>query len=197
MQKSDCIFGRKIKIMAEYDSRKISLNDGKEILLRHLNPTDVEQYIAFSNCIAHETKHTLHYIGQESNPDSLKQRFQASIHSPWQYELGGFENNRLISHLCFYKPRPFHPYEKHIIEFAIKIVKDFCSNGLGSHMLLIMEDIARKTEIKRIQGLVRTSNSTGINFYKKHGYEIEGMKKQAVIIDGVYENEFYIAKTWE
>jgi hypothetical protein len=41
MQKSDFIFGRKIKIMAEYDSRKISLNDGKEILLRNLNPTDV------------------------------------------------------------------------------------------------------------------------------------------------------------
>lgn len=180
--------------VAEYDSNRIILKNGKEILLRNLKPEDVEQYIAFSDCIAHETKHTLHYKGQEIPSDFLKQKFQSSIDSPWQLELGGFDQNKLISHLSFYKPRPFHPFEKHTIEFAVKIVKNFCSIGLGSKMLFIMEDIARKSEIKRIQALVRTSNSVGINFYQKHGYEIEGMKKHAVIIDGAYENEFYIAK---
>jgi len=180
--------------MTKYDSKKIVLNNGKEILLRNLQPPDIDEYLIFSECIASETTHTLHYKGQIIPSDLLKEKFQASANSPWQLELGGFEQNRLISHLGFFKPSPHHPYEKHTIEFAIKILKDYCSNGLGSKLLLIMEDIARNTGVKRIQALVRTSNTLGLNFYKKHGYEIEGMKKQAAFINGVYENEFYIAK---
>jgi RimJ/RimL family protein N-acetyltransferase len=180
--------------MTEFNSDKIALKNGKEILLRNLQPSDIDEYLIFSDCIASETTHTLHFKGQSISSDVLKEKFQASTNSPWQLELGGFDQNRLVSHLSFYKPRPHHPYERHTIEFAIKILKNYCSNGLGSKMLLIMEEIARKTEVKRIQALVRTSNFLGINFYRKHGYEIEGVKKQAAFINGVYESEFYIAK---
>lgn len=183
--------------MTKYNLDKIVLTNGKELILRNLETTDVDEYLTFSDHIANETTHTLHYKGQIISSGVLKDRFQASIDSPWQLELGGFEQDRLISHLSFYKPRPLHPFEKHTLEFAIKVLKNYCSKGLGSKMLLIMEELARKIEVKRIQALVRTSNLQGINFYKKHGYEIEGEKKRAVLINGVYENEFYIAKILE
>ncbi len=49
-------------------------------------------------------------------------------------------------------------------------------------------------EVKRIQARVRVSNLIGIRFYQKCGYEIEGIKKSAVLINGNYENEFYVSK---
>lgn len=127
----------------------------------------------------------------------FKEKIQLAIDSPWQLELGGFDQDRLISHLCFYKPRPYHPYETHTIEFAIKILEDYCSKGLGAKMLSIMEGIAPGIGVTRIQALVRTSNVLGINFYSKLGYATEGIKKRAAFVNGVYEDELYIAKVLE
>ena len=56
---------------------------------------------------------------------------------------------------------------------------------------------AKKMGVKRIQAQVRVSNHIGIGFYQKHGYEIEGVKKSAVLINGNYENEFYLSKILE
>ncbi len=111
--------------------------------------------------------------------------------------MGGFDENKLVSHLSFYKPRPFHPYEKHTAEFGIRILKDYCSSGLGSQKLLIVENVAKELDVKRIQARVRVSNHIGISFYQKHSYEIEGVKKSAVLINGNYENEFYVSKILE
>ena len=180
--------------MATYDSEKILLKNNKEVIVRNLQPCDAEKYSTFSEMIAIESTHTLHVKGQLLSIDKMEEKLKTATDSSWQLELGGFNEDKLISHLAFYKTRPFHPYEKHVGEFAIKVLKEYGSNGLGSKMLLIMENVARKMDTKRIQATVRTQNYAGISFYKKHGYEIEGVKKEAAFINDVYENEFYISK---
>lgn len=180
--------------MTEYTSKNIILRNKKDITLRSLQCSDVDSYLKFVESIAIETYHTLLYKGQLFSLEKLHERFQASLNSPWQMDLCGFENDRLVSHLFFSKTRPHHHWEKHTLEFGIKILREYCALGLGSKMLIIMESVASQMEVKRIQATVRTTNLKGINFYKKHGYEIEGEKKQDVLINGIYENEYYIAK---
>jgi len=180
--------------MSVYCPQKILLKCNKEIIIRHLDLDDAASYICFSDQISKETTHTLHYSGQILDVNFLKEKWKEAKNALWQLELGGFDKNKLISHLSLYKPRPHHPYEKHTAEFGIKILKDFCSSGLGSYKLHIMENVAKEMDVKRIQARVRTSNYIGISFYQKHGYEIEGVKKSAVFINGNYENEFYISK---
>lgn len=180
--------------MSRHHVEKMILKSNEEIIFRNLESADAEKYINFSEIIASETTHTLHYPNQQISVEAVNDRLKMSINSPWQIELGGFHNDILVSHLSLYKPKPHHPYEKHVGEFGIKIIKDFCSIGIGSAMVLIMENIAKQMNIKRIQAKVRTSNHIGVNFYRKHQYEIEGVRKQAAFINGLYENEFYIAK---
>ncbi len=182
-------------MMSVYYPKKILLKCNKEIIIRHLDSDDAALYECFSEQISMETTHTLlHYSGQVFDLNFLKDKWKEAKNANWQLELGGFDKNKLISHLSFYKPRPHHPYEKHIAEFGIRILKDYCSNGLGSHKLYIMENVAKEMEVKRIQARVRASNHLGIRFYQKHGYEIEGVRKSAVFINGSYENEFYVSK---
>lgn len=180
--------------MSRYSTEKIILKNNKEITFRTLEPMDAEKYIHFCDTIGKDTTHTLHYVGQKMSIESIKEKFENSINCPWQIDLGGFNKDVLISHLSFYKPRPNHPFESHTGEFGVKIVKDFCFLGLGSAMISRMERIAREMHVKRVQAKVRTSNHIGINFYRKHLYEIEGIKKQAAFINGLYEDEFYLAK---
>ena len=180
--------------MTIYRPKKVILKCNKEIIVRHLESADADLYASFSDQISKETTHTLHYLGQFTDVTFLKEKWKDASNSAWQLELGGFDENKLISHLSFYKPRPFHPYEMHTAEFGIRILKEYCSSGLGSHKLFIVENIAKEMDVKRIQARVRVSNHLGINFCQKHGYEIEGVKKSAVLINGNYENEFFVSK---
>ena len=180
--------------MTTYYPKKIVLKRGKEITIRHLEPTDAEQYPRFSEQISKETAFTLHYPGQFTDIDFLKEKWTQAKNDAWQLELGGFDGERLVSHLSLYKPRPYHPYEKHVVQFGMRILKDYCSSGLGSSKLIIAEDVAKEMNVTRMQATVRTSNDIGIHFYQKHGYEIEGVKKFAIFINGNFENEFYLSK---
>ncbi|CDZ79815.1 putative acetyltransferase YhhY [Candidatus Rubidus massiliensis] len=167
----------------------------KKIIFRNLNAADTTNYQIFSNQIAKETTFTLHYLNQPICMDNLKLKWDDK--SDLFLELGGFDNEQIIAHLSLFKPRPHHPFELHIGEFGLRILKDYWNIGIGSYMLKLMEKFAKSTNFKRLQGRVRTSNSRGLKFYQKNGYEIEGIKKKAVWIDNQWENEFYIAKIFE
>jgi len=39
-----------------------------------------------------------------------------------------------------------------------------------------------------------THNQAGVALYKKYGFEIEGTKKSSVFVNGVYVDEYYMAK---
>ena len=61
-------------------------------------------------------------------------------------------------------------------------------------MLAIMEAHARSIGISRIEALVRTKNERGVNLYTRMGYDIEGTRKNAALIDGELHDEYFIAK---
>ena len=179
--------------MVAYNSNTY-LIDKTEIKIRNLEPDDVESYLNFSEMISTETPHTLYYPGQIMDLNTIKTKFHIAASSAGTIELGGFKDDKLISLLSLYKTRPYHPFEMHTGEFAIRILKDYCGKGLGSEKILLMEDIARTMNILRLQARVRITNFSAVKFYQKHNYEIEGTKKNAVFINGSFEDEYYIAK---
>ena len=46
----------------------------------------------------------------------------------------------------------------------------------------------------RLEALVRVQNERGVAFYKKMGFEIEGTRRNAALINGEYQDEYFIAK---
>jgi len=57
---------------------------------------------------------------------------------------------------------------------------------------ILHENLLLNNETSYIE--VRTANERGVQLYKKNGFKIEGCKEKAALIDGVFVNEFYIAK---
>lgn len=48
--------------------------------------------------------------------------------------------------------------------------------------------------VQRIEAKVRTQNPRGVALYKKAGYQIEGTRRKAALIDGEFRDEYFIAK---
>lgn len=71
---------------------------------------------------------------------------------------------------------------------------DYWGRGIGGALFRIMEEFAKKIGISKIEAKVRVSNERGLSLYKKNGYVIEGTRKRAALINGQFEDEFFIAK---
>ncbi len=66
--------------------------------------------------------------------------------------------------------------------------------GIGTALFIAMEEWAYKKRLHRIELTVMTENAAAIALYKKRGFEIEGTRKDAYIINNRYVNEYMMAK---
>ena len=55
----------------------------------------------------------------------------------------------------------------------------------------------RENNLTRLELTVVSSNIVAKHLYEKNGFEIEGTRKNAMIIDGKYVDEYYMAKLYE
>jgi RimJ/RimL family protein N-acetyltransferase len=86
---------------------------------------------------------------------------------------------------------------KHSVQIVIGILQDFTGQGIGTQLFLALEDWAHRQHIHRLELTVMTHNKAGIALYKKQGFEIEGMKRHSMLVNGHYVDEFYMAKLLE
>lgn len=68
------------------------------------------------------------------------------------------------------------------------VLKEYRGTGLGTKLMHIVLDEAKKMGITRVELDVREDNSNAIKLYQKFGFEVEGKKRNACRTDGIYSN---------
>lgn len=83
---------------------------------------------------------------------------------------------------------------KHSAYLAIGILEDYRGKGLGTALFESVEQWAIKNNISRLELTTVTENVAGVALYKKSGFEIEGVKRNSLIINGKPCDEYYMSK---
>jgi ribosomal protein S18 acetylase RimI-like enzyme len=73
------------------------------------------------------------------------------------------------------------------------LLPEFRSKGLGGKLIQAAIEKSMQQGLTRTELNVRELNKSAIAFYKKFGFEIEGLKINAAKIDGIYENYYFMA----
>lgn len=76
------------------------------------------------------------------------------------------------------------------------IREKYRGKGIGSKLFFELDNWSRENSITRLELSVICSNLVAKHLYEKNGFEIEGVKKNAMIIDGEYVDEYYMAKLY-
>ena len=69
------------------------------------------------------------------------------------------------------------------------VVPDFRRQGLGGRLMRQTLDAARDFGLRRIELTVRESNTVAIELYRKFGFAVEGLQRNRILVDGIYENQ--------
>ena len=83
------------------------------------------------------------------------------------------------------KPRPIYA---HGGVLGMGLLPEFRGKGIGEKLIRKTLTAARSFGFHRVELTVRENNPNAIELYKKVGFEIEGLQRDAVQVDGVYEN---------
>jgi len=84
--------------------------------------------------------------------------------------------------------------KKHSAYIVIGILNDFRGQGIGTALFKQAEEWARSKQITRLELTSVTENTAGVALYKKSGFEIEGVKRNSLKINGNYVDEYYMSK---
>lgn len=78
--------------------------------------------------------------------------------------------------------------------YVVGIREKYRSIGIGSKLFSELDIRAIENNITRLELSVIWSNTIAKHLYKKNGFEVEGIKRNSMIIDDEYVDEFSMAK---
>jgi RimJ/RimL family protein N-acetyltransferase len=83
---------------------------------------------------------------------------------------------------------------KHSVYIVIGILERFTGRGLGTALFETLEEWAKERKLHRLELTVMVHNQRGVGLYQKMGFAIEGTKRDSLLVDGSYVDEYYMAK---
>jgi ribosomal protein S18 acetylase RimI-like enzyme len=80
------------------------------------------------------------------------------------------------------------PIQAHRGVFGVGLLPQFRGQRIGTRLTKKALAAARAFGLHRVELTVREHNTGAIELYKKTGFTIEGVQRDAVLVDGVYED---------
>ncbi len=166
------------------------------IQIRGIRTSDAEELLKLSDQTDRETSFMLIEPGeQRTTVEQEREQIERILRRDNQVILVAEENGHLVGQLVasggnFRRNRG-------LAHIYIGILKSHWGQGIGTRLFQVLEDWAREYGIHRLELSVQTDNERAIHLYKKVGFEIEGIKRQTLLVDGVYRDEYLMSKIVE
>jgi RimJ/RimL family protein N-acetyltransferase len=77
---------------------------------------------------------------------------------------------------------------------VIGVRRAYAGRGIGAQLLARLEHWAPSAGVRRVELTVMTDNQAAIGLYRKLGYEREGTRRAALVVDGQPVDELWMAK---
>lgn len=164
------------------------------INIREVTIDDAENLVQLIKQVETESNFMLYGSG-ERDIDTDKQKNQIELFSQSPHSTILVSENpyrKLVGYAYLIGSNA--PKQSHVIHIVIGVLDEFTSIGIGTKLFQALEDWAINHNMTKLELTVVVDNVTAIGLYQKMGFEIEGTKKQSLLIDGKYCDEYYMGK---
>lgn len=159
---------------------------------RKLVKTDAERFWEMMNQLDHETKYMLYEPGERiKNIARIESLIENSVEGE-AFLLVAEENDKIVGYIS--AQRGGLKRIAHSAYIVVGILQNYRGKGIGTEFFKQLDNWAEEKKITRLELTVICENEVAKNLYEKSGFEIEGVKRKSVLVDGIYLDEFYMAK---
>jgi len=93
---------------------------------------------------------------------------------------------------CDATPRD-RPATRHSGVLGMGVVPEWRGRGIGERLIRRVIEASRTFGLSRVELAVRDDNSRAMALYRKVGFEVEGRRRRAMLVDGVYYEDILMA----
>ncbi|WP_010676700.1 GNAT family N-acetyltransferase [Bacillus timonensis] len=161
--------------------------------IREITPSDAEHFSKLTQQIENTSEYMLWEAGERQvNPDQQRKMIDRISSDENSTIFVAEEESQLIGFLMAIGGNARR--NKHSVYIVIGILEGCRGKGVGSKLFEELEKWAFIHKIHRLELSVVVRNKAGLSLYKKMGFEIEGTKRDSLLINGEYVDEYYMSK---
>jgi RimJ/RimL family protein N-acetyltransferase len=161
--------------------------------IRTIREDDAEQFLNLCKQLDTETQFMLLEPGERTTTlEEQRTQIDLLLRQENHTILVAEQDNHLVGYLeaiggTFKRSR-------HSAYIVIGILQAFTGQGIGTLLFQKLEEWVQQRHIHRQELTVMAHNIRGIALYKKQGFVIEGTRRNALLIDGHFIDEYYMSK---
>lgn len=176
----------------EEAERQIGVCEDMKMEYRNLSVDEAEQLWSLMNQLDYETKYML-YEPDERTKDlsGIESLIRDSVEGQ-DFLLVAEADNKLIGYISAQKGRLNRI--AHSAYIVVGILKDYRGKGIGTEFFKRLNVWAEESKVVRLELTVICENESAKHLYTNSGFEIEGIKRKSVCVDGTYLDEYYMAR---
>lgn len=166
-----------------------------EITYEMLKESDAEEFWNLMNQLDQETRYMMYEPGERNKDLSKLQRNIQNAAAGNGFLLAAKDQKKIVGYLWADKGT-LHRIA-HTAYLVVGILQEYQGRGIGTELFQRMELWAREHGIVRLELTVECPNEAAVHLYQKCGFQVEGIRKKSMFVDGVYVDEYYMGKILE
>jgi len=161
--------------------------------IREIRLEDAEKYLELLNRLDKETIFRLYEPNERSlTVEQQREVIREILNNKRSLLLVAEEAGELIGYLMA-AGRDIKRIA-HVVSISVGILQAHVGKGVGTKLFEEMEKWARQNGKHRLELTVMENNAAGRALYKKMGFEVEGIKRQSLYVNGEYIDDIYMSK---
>ncbi|WP_096188170.1 GNAT family N-acetyltransferase [Evansella halocellulosilytica] len=162
--------------------------------IRVINVDDAQQFIELNKQLDEETSFMLYERGERKTTVEKQENMIKNIRESKEKEIYVVESDdhQLIGYIALFGGSVER--NRHSAYIVIGILLSHQGKGIGTKLFDQAHEWAVDNGIHRLELTVMKHNEHAINLYMKQGFEVEGVKRHSLKLDGEYIDEYYLSK---
>lgn len=163
------------------------------VKVRQIKVDDAEKYMELYRKLDEETNFRLYEPNERKiSLSDQKKEIEALSKSKNSIIIVAEDGDELVGYLSAFGRSQSRI--KHIVTIGIAILQSHVGKGIGTMLFQEVEAWAKEHNKHRLELTVMENNPSAYGLYRKMGFEIEGLKRDSLLVDGEYINDIYMSK---
>ena len=163
------------------------------VLIRNIQESDAEGFLALCDKLDQETQLMLLEPGERlTTAAEQREQIRRLLLRDNQVILVAEADDRLVGYLGAYGGE--YMRYRNTARVVVGVLQEFAGKGIGTRLLKELLVWAQSRGIHRLELTVMAHNAKALGLYKKMGFEIEGTRKDSLLVNGRYVDEYSMAK---
>ena len=163
-----------------------------DVTYRTLRPEEAEAFWQLMDRLDHETNYMLYEPGERTKDLSRLEAVIRGAAESGDFLLVAEADGVLVGYISAQKGDVRRTAHSAYIVTGIRA--QYRRKGIGTEFFKRLDGWAQENGLQRLELTVVCENEAAVGLYRKSGFRIEGTRRKAVLLNGTWLDEYYMAK---